>query len=117
MSYGNKVTCEYCGGDHMQRDCETLKERSEVAVATGSVLSDLHTLAEKVGDVVDWAEQDSSCIKCHTTMGLDFQCEWPDDPRLLLCGSCAVEMLGRAIFELEKLNDGATRQQPGKATG
>ena len=65
-----------------------------------AVLLELGNLAANVGEMPDWIEQDSSCIKCHTPMELDFGAEWPDDPRLLLCGSCAIEMLSRAIAEL-----------------
>jgi len=44
-----------------------------------------------------------TCQRCHCTIGLNDGCEWPDDHRLLLCGSCvykfAEELLPRSAPE------------------
>jgi hypothetical protein len=67
---------------------------------TSTVLIALASLTEDF-DRELWLEQDLSCIKCHQGMSLNPGCEWPDDPRLLLCGDCAVDVLQLAIQELE----------------
>lgn len=55
-------------------------------------------------DIEMWKEQDSSCLLCHATMGLNFGCEWPDDPRLRLCWSCMSELCAELIAKLEAPN-------------
>ena len=36
MTGYNKITCEYCGGDHFQRDCPDLREERSLAAMPGS---------------------------------------------------------------------------------
>ena len=60
--------------------------------------------ATKDFDMDVWKEQDSSCLLCHTTMGLDFGCEWPDDPRMLLCWSCMSNVLAEMFASMEAPN-------------
>ena len=36
MTEYNKITCEYCGGDHFQRDCPDLREERSLAAMSCS---------------------------------------------------------------------------------
>lgn len=65
--------------------------------------------ATKDFDMEAWKEQDSSCLLCHATMGLDDGCEWPDDPRLLLCWSCMSNVMGELLAMMEAPNGEADR--------
>jgi hypothetical protein len=35
---------------------------------------------------------DPMCQKCNTSMSLNPECEWPEDPRLWLCMSCMTDL-------------------------
>lgn len=85
-----------------------------LASASGSVLARLNE-SVKYFDFEAWKEQDSSCLLCHAPMSLDFGCEWPDDPRLLLCWGCMSQLCAELIAKLEAPNDQAERQPPGCA--
>lgn len=56
-------------------------------------------------DMEMWKDQDSSCLLCNTSMGLDNGAEWPADPRLLLCWGCMSELCSELIAKLEAPND------------
>lgn len=60
--------------------------------------------ATKDFDMEAWKEQDSSCLLCHNAMGLDDGCEWPDDPRLLLCWGCMSNVLAEMFATMEAPN-------------
>jgi hypothetical protein len=53
--------------------------------------------ATKDLDMESWKEQGSSCLLCKKTMSLDEGCEWPADPRLLLCWSCMSNVMGELL--------------------
>ena len=65
-----------------------------------ATLLDALAKATKDFDMDAWKEQDSSCLLCHAGIGLDDGCEWPDDPRLLLCWSCMSNVLMETLARL-----------------
>lgn len=57
-------------------------------------------------DMEAWKEQDSSCLLCHAAMGLEFGCEWPDDPCLLLCWDCMSKLCAELLAMVQAPNAG-----------
>ena len=81
-----------------------------VPIGSGDLLGALNQ-AIKDFDMDSWKDQDSSCLLCHAPMSLDFGCDWPDDPRMLLCWSCMSNVCAELLAMLEAPNDG-TEAQP-----
>jgi hypothetical protein len=53
-------------------------------------------------DLKDWEEQDCSCRKCGCTMRLRDGCEWSDEPQLLICHSCAHDILESILIRVRR---------------
>ncbi len=98
--------CKICGIETDQ-PFHTCKRPIELAPVSGSVVARLQAEARGV-DVDEWQEQDSSCLLCNAPMSLNPGCEWPDDPRLLLCWGC----MSKVLAELLPPNDQAEARGP-----
>ena len=64
MTEYNKITCEYCGGDHFQRDCPDLREERSLASAPGYASN---VWICKCGNVEPQGSDD--CRKCGKELG------------------------------------------------
>jgi hypothetical protein len=84
-----------------------MSDQKSTTVATSEAASDKAVVCKELfgaltAKTVDfdmgmWRDQDSSCLLCHTPIGLDDGAEWPDDPRLLLCWGCMSELCAELI--------------------
>ena len=61
--------------------------------------------------------EDHACRKCHVSMNLRDGCEWPDDPYLMLCGSCAIAEVERLRKANRRLRAQAKREREQKGEG
>jgi hypothetical protein len=54
-------------------------------------------------DMKEWEEQDCSCRKCGSVMGLRDGAEWGDEPQLLICTDCALAILEDILIRVRRV--------------